>query len=75
MKVYDLEAEPLRIARQAECEKARRIYGDAFLNSSAPYRVRIHVARTTIQDYLDGKLPYSAAVVAHLRQNFPDHGI
>ncbi len=67
MQVYDLQAESLRIARQSECEKALSKYATAFLSASGSVESKKIAAKAAIQDYIDGRLPYSAAVLGYLR--------
>ncbi|OYW78072.1 MAG: hypothetical protein B7Z37_00965 [Verrucomicrobia bacterium 12-59-8] len=67
IQVYDLEAEALRIARQSECEKALAKFIAAFLAANGSIASKSLAAQTAIQDYIDGRLPYSAAVLGYLR--------
>lgn len=74
--VYDLSAERLRIARQEAQETAFKDYSDELKRGRAISKAdRIKAAKVAISDYLEGKQPYSAAILGYLRVWFPDHGI
>lgn len=76
IKVYDLDAERLRIARQETQETAFKDYTDEFKRGRGiPVQKRIEAARLSIADYIEGRRPFSAAVLDYLRITFPNHGL
>ena len=76
IKAYDLKAEKLRIARQIAQETVLREYSVEFTRGHAILRAdRVKAAKASIDGYRQGKEPYSAAVLAHLREEYPTHKI
>ncbi len=76
IEVYDLSAESLRIARQEAQENAFKDYTTELMRGRAvPIADRITAAKAAIGDAIEGRQPYSAAILAYLRELFPDHRI
>jgi hypothetical protein len=76
ISVYDLDAEKLRIARQEAQETGFKDYSDELKRGRAISKAnRINAAKAAISDYLEGRQPYSTAVLAYLRIWYPDHNI
>ena len=74
IKVYNLDAEELRIARQVAQEEALHSYGvELTRGKKKTIPQRKSAAKASIKDYIRGKEPYSAAVIDYLRIVYPDH--
>ena len=74
ISIYNLDAEELRIARQKEQEAAYMQYvTELGRGKGVTKAARIHGAKAAMTKYIAGDEPYSAAVVANLRIQHPDH--
>lgn len=76
IRVYNLDAGGLTAARQLAQEQAFQDYGLEWISKKRlPHQQRIAAAKAKIDGYIRGEEPYSAAVMATLRLEFPTHGL
>ncbi len=76
IEVYNLDSGPLTSARQIAQENALDDYGHEIARGKGiSIQARIAAGRAIIAGYISGEEPYSAAVMANLRQFLSDLGM
>ena len=76
IEVYNLDAGSLVTARQEAQYTVGQDYGlEVLRGKNLTRQQRIAAGKALIAGYINGEEPYSAAVMARLRLEFPDHGL